>query len=408
MKKIICILLVLPFLWRCAEKKEKPVAYEGNATLELRLKGKRYDSLTLRANFFLDKNKTGDRQFYENKGRSEDGYNWTFLVPDSLRQYGLYCAIEIKSFDLEKEENCVLSFTVKETHRWTSSLAIPLEGKKTVIEGVYIETDTIGTGHASLHYLPNKTIANPRIIYDLFYLNIPEKERYTDFELGFRYPNYGFMPEDDTEYKKTMEEYIELAKKYPNSATLVDRVVPGRGFRSKEDMKRLFNSFSKETRGKYFEEHPYYKESFYAPAKHIDINKLKLVNSRTGEAEPVIADKSIPTLVILSCIGLESHDKVMPFLKEEVGDKTTPFELVFINVDYDNNERWKKLLEEEQIPWRSLNVKESDYWALSDTYFYWNVFSVLYAKDGKIKVLYRRENHDKLGEIIENVKTLNS
>lgn len=411
MKKIILALLILPFLFQCTPKNKDndKVIYEGYASLELRLKGKKYDSLTAHARYKLNGGGYSPENIkvIEVNGISDDGYNWTFLVPDSLRKYGVGCYINHEPFDYEKNEAHIISFSSKDLHHRMSMWCIPLEEKETIVEGTYIKSNEHEKiDHPWEYNLPDTIADSPIMQSELFYIEIKEKERYADWELEFRYPYFSFMPEDSLEYEKKMEEYIQLAKKYPNSINLAMRIGPGAGYRSKKDMKRVFNAFNNETHKKYWEEYPFLEEYFSTREKQVDINKLKLINSKTGELEAVVKEKSKPTLVIFSCIGLESHDKVIPFLKDSIGNKSDALEIVFINIDNENIDKWKSLTDKEQIPWRSLLANENELRALSDTYQYWGTNSVICITDGKVKVRYRLDgNHEKLQEIIENTIT---
>jgi len=404
MKKIIYILLILPFLYQCTTKKDEPV-YEGYASLELRLKGKKYDTLTAHARYKPDSNKSPENiKVLEIKGSSDDGYNWTFLLPDSLRKYGVSCYIHWKPFYSEKNEGYIITFSSKELYHRMSMLSVPLEEKETILEGTYIKSEEKGLNYSWKFNLPDGIVDSPTIQTDLFYIEIKEKDRYTNWEVEFRYPEYGLMPEDEQEYEKTMEEYIQLAKKYPNSILLASRIGPGMGFRSKKDMKRVLNTFSDETQKEYWEEYPYYKEYFSESDKHVDINNLKLINSQTGELEPVIMDKSKPTLVIFSCIGWErneSNSVSIPFIKEIYEEKASNLDIAFINIDTENIDKWKTLIEEENIPWRSFLANKEENQALFDTYQYWGISSGILIEKGEAKVLFLR-NKNRLKEIINN------
>lgn len=399
MKKLIYILLILPLLYQCTAAKEE-IHYEGYATLELRLKGKRYEKLTALAMYYPSKDEhSKERKFFRYEGISEDGYNWIFQIPDSLRKYKVHCRINTEPFDSEKNEDYILSFSSGEVQHRMSIWTIPLEEKETSVKATYTKEKQTSVDSHWEYPLFDSIAISPVIAQDLFYVEIDEKETYTDWELEFRYPDYGLMPEDD--YEEALNECIELAKKYPNSRALINRIGPGMGFRSKKDIKKVFNTFSKEARKKVEEYEPYITEYLSAPTKHIDINKLKLENSKTRKLEPVITDKSKPTLIIFSCIGLESHDKVIPFLKDSIGDKSGSLNIVFINIDSDNDDEWSTLMEEEQVRWLSYHARD-ERWALSDTYQYWGTSSVICIKNGEAEVRFRRD-HNRLLEIIKSL-----
>ncbi|MFV0419229.1 MAG: hypothetical protein ACK5KT_10930 [Dysgonomonas sp.] len=399
MKKLIYILSILPFFFQCTASKEE-VHYEGYATLELRLKGKQYERLSVLAMYYLNKDEySKGSRFLRCEGISKDGYNWIFQIPDSLRKYKVHCRINTKPFDSENNVDYILSFSSIDLQHRVSIWTISLEEKETIVKATYVKQKEINADYRWEYPLFDSVAISPIIAQDLFFVEIDEKEKYADWELEFRYPEYGLMPEDN--YEEALKECIELAKKYPNSSSLIGRMGPGMGFRSKKDIKKIFNTFSKETRKRVEENEPYITEYLSAQTKHVDINKLKLENSKTGELEAVIADQFKPTLIIFSCIGLESYDKVIPFLKDSIGDKSRSLNIVFINIDSDNDNKWNTLMEKEQAPWRSYNAGDAR-WALSDTYQYWGTSSVICVINGKADVRFRR-SHSRLLEIIKSL-----
>lgn len=406
MRKIACILLILPIWWQCTDRKtiKEETIYNGYATLELQLEGKQYDSLTVFARYKKHKDDKGI-QFYKATGSTEDGYNWTFLIPDSLRKHKVGCFIKTKSFDFEKNEDYVLTFSTPEVSHRTSLWSIPLDEKETIVKAKYEKIKEFKLDYDwEYDLLPDTTVSNPTIINDLFYLKIKEKYRYTDWELEFVYPRYGLMPEDDAEYEEKMKEYIALAEKYPESLSLIESIGPGMGFRTKKDIKRVYNIFSKETRKRHEEYSPHIKDYLDYPTKHVDIRKLSLVNYKTGEREQVVLDKTKPTLILFSCIGWERNEDntiTIEALKEIYKEKTPSLDIVIINEDPDNTDKWRKLIIEKQTPWRNLQANKEELHALIDTYQYWEVSSVILIDKEDVKVLHVY-NIDKLKNIINN------
>lgn len=395
MKKIICIVLILPLLWQCTERESKKA--DEYVSLELKLKGKKYDKLSAITNRTIY-NEAIAREHFTIEGNSEDGYNWFFLIPDSLINSSTFFQIVPEPFDFEKNEAYELAFSTKEVHHRMLKRGISLDEKENVIEGTFIKLDTIIFTYQWEYHMPDTIVISPTVIEEVFYVEIKEKDRYPEWELDFVYPYYGLMPEEG--YKEAMKECIALAKKYPDSQSLIDRIGPGMGFRSRKDIKRVYNSFSKKARKKHREESPHIAEYLSALTMRIDIDTLKLTNIITGKLEAVIAGKSKPTLVVFSCIGWESHDKRVPFLKEIYKDNSA-LDLVLINTDETTMNEWERRIREEQPLWRNYSAKRKEVvWPLSDTYLYWgDMNSVLLIENRKLRTLFIR-NNDELQEII--------
>lgn len=410
MKKLIYLLIILPFLWQCTSKEKKQEVVEKNSIiLELNLKGKEYSEITLipyntTPPYISKKRNTR----FDIEGENIEGNKWIFTIPSSTRKtYSIY-TLETSSNDSNNPEKHFISFSSKELHHRMKMWNVPMEKKNdTYISCKYVETrtDSLQKYYYFDYDFSDSTSVNSTITQDLFYIEIDEKEVYPEWELEFVYPQYGLMPEDDAKYAEKMEEYITLAKKYPESVSLLSRIGPGRGFRSKEDIKKVYNTFSEEARKKHEEFSPHEKEYMDYPTMNTDIKKLKLKNYKTGSFESVIKDKSKPTLVLFSCIGWNNNPYntiTISALKDIYKEKAPPLDIVFINIDFENTDKWIKLIMEEETPWRNLHVEEKENFEISDTYQYWGIESgILINTDGSIKVLHIY-NIDRLKEIINN------
>lgn len=409
MKKLIYLFLLIPFLCQCTGKEGSIRDNKESTIFEIYLKGMEYNDVTLvpyntTPPYMVNKrNENSDI-----KGQSSDKYKWTFTIPSSTQTiFSKYCLIATPKE--ESNNKHLITFSTKELSHRMIMWSVPFEdNNNSFVKCSYFNTlkDSIRDYQYSAYNLSkNDDNVTDSIIKDLFYLEIDKKDIYAEWELGFAYPKYGLMPEDDAKYAETMEEYIELAKKYPESLSLLSRIGPRMGFRSKEDIERVYNVFSKETRKKHEDSYPYTKEYLDHPTMHTDIKTLKLKNYETGAFEPVVKDKSKATLVLFSSIGWNRNPNntiTIAALKDIYKEKVPSLDIVLINVDYDNIEEWKELIIKEQTPWRNLHVDKKERFEISDTYKYWGVDSgILIDTEGNIKILHVY-NINKLEEIIKN------
>lgn len=184
--------------------------------------------------------------------------------------------------------------------------------------------------------------------------------------------------------------YKSLITEHPNSRSILKDVYFSRNFslRQLEELRELFSTDVIQT---------YWGKELTAFINN-QKNKFKsqcLLNSHTGEKEEIVVNPKKYTLVIFSASWCAPCHKLIPQLKALYAEKKELIDFVYISLDEPNRlEAWKKLLEEEQIPWRSLSVNSvvktrQDYMVPAIPYAY------LIYPDGKFKNVDIRLEKDK-------------
>ena len=341
----------------------------GFVCLELKLQGKQYSNLVLCTPYRVPE---GWDMLKEFPGRSEDGYNWIFLVPDSIYDVSENFVIRVYPFDFENNRGKTVAFTIKDMPETKKQYTLILEEKKTVIEGVYRnEMEEYFSGFAYL--FPDTFVESPTIIFDIFDL-IPSKNehKYTALELSLFYPDFSSLPEIN--YEEALQQRIALVKEYPNSNFLLNQFTYSTGYKNKKDMKLVFDHFSEKMKssdlGKHIAE--YLSKQIIA----VDIFTEKLTNSKNNQSEPVITNQSKPTLVIFSASWCAPCHKLIPQLKEIYNELSPLINMVYISMDREKSvPSWKKLMTTERIPWRSLLAENK----IDDFYETYSIDGIPYA-----------------------------
>lgn len=175
--------------------------------LELKVKGKEYKELTLSTDIW------GERGLIHKKelaGQTSDGENWVFYVPDSI--YRLTEGFNIRTQDFNFEHNTAhfIAFTNTKEGQ-TSERRFVLSEKDNYVEMSYLKNDS--EDFIGLTYLISDSAYadSPHFEYDVFYVSVPQKDVYSDFELNFLYPNFGHVPSSD--YEVEVEKKSGLSKR---------------------------------------------------------------------------------------------------------------------------------------------------------------------------------------------------
>ncbi len=365
--------------------------------LELQLDGRKYKQLKL----FAEVNLNGPIFGEEIEGFSEDGYNWRFYIPDSINNKIEAYLIKTQDFDFLNNRDGMLSFSNTKISSKAKS-AVHFSEKKFIIKGKYLKTRE--RSYEGLAYLLVDTfVESPTISYDLYDVVIPQKKYYSDFELSLLFPDFDSLVIDG--YKKELAKRIGLVKKYPQSKYLFDNIITITGYKNKEDMKLVFDNFSDSLKnsqqGKQMME--YLTEIVELAA----LDTTKLLNTKTKQSELIIEDSSKYTLVIFSASWCGPCHKQIPLLKGIYNDLGKKLNIVYISIDHKNDiDSWNKLIEKENIPWRSLFADEK-YKGLKEKYSIAGIpHSILIYPNGKEEKIDVRNNSEKekLYNLVEAIK----
>lgn len=325
---IILIILLLTFSCKYTDK-----ISENLIKLELDIKGKQYDSISMVLGF-----SNHDRK--KIAGIS-DGSRWIFLIPKE---------------DYEKSD-------LQRLYSNNRQLAICcVFGNDTITEVNRINIDSINHIQAIycceeevIYYTPEqveKYGIDPRDAKETFeYLFVPESEGYS-----LIYDSYLSLDirKDYNFDNETTKKYLEASKQYPNNKYILLALYKSLAyFQSKEDIQKIYNNFSNNLKETYFGR----EISRFLNQKFQNMELL----STEGNLEPLIQNFSKHNLIIFSATWCSPCIQNIPKYKE-IYDKYRS-NIIFTYLSYDTEdkyEKWKELMKIENIEWRSLFVGDKE------------------------------------------------
>lgn len=310
--------------------------------LDVSLIGKEYDNLYLRI--------VSD-SWGKIEGLQLDKYKWQFTIPDSTYEKAIVMRIAMPSPDSIYHDISFRIFDNNSMEYQDISDFVP-DKRYCRLEGEYIETRT----SERVAFMGNKRIAS-----DYFMLkNISDNETFMTKleELKERTSSYK-LP-----YDQKVERSFELYKKY-NSQVYISMLSNELSYyKSKKDVQMLFNCFSDSLK----QTPAGMKIREYLNLKIFPNEKL--ISNDSNKEEDIIQDSTKYNLVIFSASWCAPCHKVIPLLKEVYQDLNKEIIFTYITIDESSYiDKWVNLMNKEQIPWRSLRVKDKNMKHIKDMYF---------------------------------------
>lgn len=368
----LLIILLLPFAPLLAQDKE----------FGLEIQNKKYDQLYLEG----IKYQTGigiSSGFTIIHGKSDDGYNWKFNIPDSIDQSIRFYRIKYKPYDFITGKDYYLTFSSTFENKTYSTLEFVYDLRMPVFRLEYEKTDERKPSPGMVGdtvYVNNYTV-----LEDVCKLNIDITG--SEMEPIFKHSDFGVYSTEIEAYNKELKECISIVKQYPYSKYILGCVARIKErYIEKEDLKKVFDNFTEENKQSFLGNKIQEYLSF-DPSSFNFANK-KLPSWNNTIPEDIITDKSKYTLIVFSASWCVPCHKRIPILKEIHEEKKHELDIVYISIDEEQTiNEWIKLMKKEAIPWRSLLLLNDEY-SLKGKYMVYSIpYMILVPPSGKAMVV---------------------
>ena len=320
-----------------------------NKLVKISFEGKKYDNLYLSAD-------TRDSERLKIDGTSTDGYNWTFVIPDSISEITRYYEIRHKNDSLinENETNVhMINFqTIIEDDTLRGGYFNFDENKNLIeLKGKFDTTEVF----ENTFYVAetDSTFVIQTIVTDYFLTELPENRYLRE---SMQTPMFSFFYDrksPNKPYEEFLVEYADKIKKNPNSLYYISFFSTTPHFyKSKEDYGNLFNLFSSEMQNSRWGT---MAKMNFETVKLDGINDIVLPNPLTKETEKIILEPTKYTLLCFSASWCGPCHRKIPLLKEIYEKTKENLNLVYLTTDESTTiDDWNTLMEKENIKWRSL------------------------------------------------------
>lgn len=340
------------------------------------LNGKKADNLDLI--IYLPSEK------YISEGLSNDQINWGFHIPDSIYERHQHMSLQLFSND-STISTVTLNIVPTDQNDTLKVGSYSFERNNRPLTLKYLKSDTINN---DFFYRGKDYISNSFIVCN---------NSNTELDISAKGLSIGFSmferaSRDSLSYDGKLQEYICFVKKFPNSHFLLSMVANTLTFyKNTKDLKSIYDCFSEVNKQTYYGR----RIQEYISIKTFENMSLLVSNSDNIE-EPIIKDSTKYNLVIFSASWCGPCHKQIPILKKIYSDLGLSLDITYISIDEEETvSSWNKLMEKEQIPWRSL-LAAKDLTKVKEKYFAQTIPHTLFIHpNGYMEIIDIRKEEDK-------------
>lgn len=268
-------------------------------------------------------------------GKKTKDFTWEITIPDSI---------------VWNSENMVLlasPYNPKNDSRKMVRLVSSKDGRKVIVVNVGVEGHynyIYGKYRESIPFVDEKLEC---LDFDLIV-----EDQLSDIAIRSQDPLFSWFQNSGNvtrTYESHLASYIELSKRHPDSRFLMSslsRMLDR--YKSADDVKSIYQNFSDR-----------HKEGYWAKRVDRFLNTKKFINTslpdESKQYKDVVQDSSKYNLVIFSASWCAPCIEEIPLLKKIHKDLDKELILTFISIDDTRGvESFKKLLQKNNIPWRTL------------------------------------------------------
>jgi thiol-disulfide isomerase/thioredoxin len=360
-----------------------------NNRVVLHIEGKKYGNIIMKLDTFDGRLQ---QKTLNIPGQSDDGRTWTFEYDDS--SFSNMSRATFMEIDTSSSTTIYIGFDEVAAKDTLFASNVAFNKRQSEVTLRYYKT--VMLDDAITLAVNKERYGTKRVGVDHFIVGDNNDPGIFAAIEGLHYRYCFFLPGQS--YDDELAQYIAFTRKYPESkflASMFARVL--NHFHSKQDIKDFYQCFSKEIHqsiyGRYVEQ---FLDSTHTRFEFHTFENAFLPSSSSGNIEPIIRDSTKYNLVVFSASWCQHCRAEIPLLKKIYNEYSGQLEMTYVTIDQPQYlKNWRSLLENEHIPWRSLEASNQIN-EIEAKYFVMGVpFCFLVAPGGeKFKVIDVRKKED--------------
>lgn len=390
MKKTFLLTILAAFL-ACSCNNQKTTNAQLKNTINFHLDGIQYDSLLIVGR---DNNDKAVRI----RGEQKDKGLWSFHIPDSVLNILPSFEVRSKSLDAASKTGYMISFQGVMNGDTTSVGYFNIDEKHPTIYAKY-NGQTSFDNLASYEKDGKRVSGEIHFIVDKFL--IQDYDSSSDVSLKIREPFFSYfwdLKQKGKKYDDFIRDYTAMAAGHPDSRYLITNLSQNLfNYKSNDDIMKIYGNLSAK-----------YKKTPWGENIERYMNgkfgNAVLPSEETGQPEAIIQDTTKHCLIIFSASWCKYCREEIPLLKKINKDLKGKLDMVYVTIDEQTSvDQWGKMMQEEQIPWRSV-LATGKTKAIRQQYYVGGIpQSILAYPGGKMEIMDLRDkaNEEKLYRIIQ-------
>jgi thiol-disulfide isomerase/thioredoxin len=334
MKISFSLLFLLFTFWSCIQK-------ENDFQINLKLEGQKYQGLYI--GFLMDDNKS--IRIY---GKTTDGYNWKFSIPENIYEQHMKLIIA----DSVEGKDCFhfLVFryvndngdTISQAENYNLEEIVNLDSKFT---RTYISKEPIWVRKG------DSVVSMP--VRDDKYI-IPQNQGLILLKNKKFLESFGLLSGQN--YDNTLKHHIKTVEENSDNKVLARLLYMYMDlYKSTDDIRKVFDKFSTKVKSSYYGSkiNDYLEKYDYKYMTEFENHNL--LSMQSGVKESIVQDTSKYNLIIFSASWCGPCRVAIPKYKQIYNDLNDKIIMTYVSVDKPKDvDKWKKLMDENEIKWRSL------------------------------------------------------
>lgn len=288
-------------------------------------------------------------------GKKIREFTWVLTIPDSIVSDSENMQLFVSRYSAISNSSTMIRFITKRAGKEIIAANVGLDDKNSYIYGTYLRKSIFPDQGIPVIIKNKDTVVKGNVVCEDF--NVVVKDDHSDIVVRSEDPFFSWFIDPDGnrgDYDDHLTSYIELSRRHPDSRFLMTYLAGNLiKYRSKDDVKRVYENLSGRLKNTIWAK----KIERFLYEKKFPDTSLPTLHKKS--AERIVQDVLKYNLIVFIASWCVPCREEIPLLKKIYGDLGKNLIITYVSIDnLEGVPSYRKLIEEERIPWRSLLAYE--------------------------------------------------